>query len=173
MSGEDRRGVIVALHGVTDNGASLADLAAHWNGERRVYLLDTLGHGLSRHPTDDELEDPFHAAVEAARPVLLEAADASAEGKVVLVSHSMGGAMAAALASELPEYVSALVLEDPALLTGDGDDVLWGASGLREAEAAGNPHLSMVLLPGASHTVRRDRSADFYREVDRFLASAA
>lgn len=41
------KGTIVAFHGVSDNGASLADIGARWGEQWRVVLVDTLGHGLS------------------------------------------------------------------------------------------------------------------------------
>lgn len=108
---------IVALHGVTDNGPSLAGIAQRWNGERRVVLVDSLGHGLSPRLTDGELADPFGASVEAAIDVVEEQAAYAASGKVALLGHSMGGAIATAAAAARPELVEALVLEDPAWLT--------------------------------------------------------
>ncbi len=117
VSGREERGVIVAFHGVTDNAASLSDLARHWNGEWKVYLVDTLGHGLSRQFDDAELADPFPAMVAAARSIVIEAARHSVSRKVVLMGHSLGGAIAATIARDVPDLIQALVLEDPALLT--------------------------------------------------------
>lgn len=108
---------IVALHGVTDNGPSLAGIAQRWNGERRVVLVDSLGHGLSPRLTDAELADPLGASVEAAIDVVEEQAGYAASGKVALLGHSMGGAIATAAAAVRPDLVEALVLEDPAWLT--------------------------------------------------------
>ncbi|MCI7551481.1 MAG: alpha/beta fold hydrolase [Arcanobacterium sp.] len=117
VSGREERGVIVAFHGVTDNAASLSDLAHHWNGEWKVYLVDTLGHGLSRQFDDAELADPFPAMVAAARSIVIEAARHSLSRKIVLMGHSLGGAIAATIARDVPDLIQALVLEDPALLT--------------------------------------------------------
>ncbi|WP_072342111.1 alpha/beta fold hydrolase [Actinomyces urinae] len=117
VSGREVKGVIVALHGVTDNAASLSDIAQHWKDEWKIYLLDTLGHGLSRHFLDAELADPFKAIVAEIRSVVVEAARHSTSRKVVLVGHSLGGAVASVIARDVPEIVQALVLEDPALLT--------------------------------------------------------
>ena len=117
VSGREERGVIVALHGVTDNAAALSGISRRWGTEWRVYLVDALGHGLSRRFHDDDLADPFTALVAAARAVVIDAARHAVSRKVVLMGHSMGGAIAAAIAREVPDLVQALVLEDPALLT--------------------------------------------------------
>ncbi|MBS5825984.1 MAG: alpha/beta fold hydrolase [Actinomyces sp.] len=117
VSGREVKGVIVALHGVTDNAASLSDISQHWKDEWKIYLLDTLGHGLSRHFFDAELADPFKAIVAEIRSVVVEAARQSTSRKVVLMGHSLGGAVASVIARDIPEIVQALVLEDPALLT--------------------------------------------------------
>ena len=119
VSGCEERGVIVAFHGVTDNAASLSDLARHWNDEWKVYLVDTLGHGLSRQFDDADLEDPFPAMVAAARSIVIEAARHSVSRKIVLMGHSLGGAIAATIAREVSDLIQALVLEDPALLTAE------------------------------------------------------
>ena len=41
VSGAGGSTTIVAFHGVTDNGPSLAGIAQRWNGERRVVLVDS------------------------------------------------------------------------------------------------------------------------------------
>lgn len=117
VSGAGGSTTIVAFHGVTDNGPSLAGIAQRWNGERRVVLVDSLGHGLSPRLTDAELADPLGASVEAAIDVLEEETAHVASGKAVILGHSMGGAIATAAAAARPDLVEALVLEDPAWLT--------------------------------------------------------
>lgn len=117
VTGCESRGVIVAFHGVTDNAASLSDLAREWKKDWKIYLVDTLGHGLSESFTAEELKDPFAAMVTQMRSVVVEAARTSLSRKVVLIGHSLGGAIAATIAQQLPDIVQALVLEDPALLT--------------------------------------------------------
>ncbi|WP_167142279.1 alpha/beta hydrolase [Canibacter zhoujuaniae] len=252
VAGSEIKGTIVALHGVTDNAAALSDLVQHYQDDWQIYAVDTLGHGLSRRFTDAELGDPFRAAVAAARTIVIAAARRSMSRKVVLLGHSMGGAIAGAIARELPDLIQALILEDPAflteeqtklyrdtaadrlrrqesvtehvgaavtelmaqypawpaseygawaqgktqvdrrfiaggvvgvsgreiftelavptlLVTGDKDDVLFGQAGLAEVASLGNPHIDAVLIPGASHTVRRDKSEEFYRALDSFL----
>ncbi len=122
ISGVPHRGTIVALHGVTDNAASLADFAHHYAREWEVICLDSLGHGLSPALTTEELADPFEALYRAA---LTEVADAAhtAGNSVVLYGHSLGGALAATVAHRHSELVAALILDDPALLTDEQREV--------------------------------------------------
>lgn len=116
-SGNALNGTIVAFHGVTDNAASLSDLAQHWKSNWRVILVDALGHGTSDRFSLDELADPFEALVQAAMSTVAGIQRTSAHQRIVLYGHSLGGAIAVALALRTPENISALILEDPALLT--------------------------------------------------------
>lgn len=111
------KGTIVAFHGVSDNGASLADIGARWGEQWRVVLVDTLGHGLSPRFSPQQLQAPFRSALQAAAEAVRVEASQSIGGQVVLFGHSMGGAIAAGVARDHPQLVRAVVLEDPALLT--------------------------------------------------------
>lgn len=111
------KGTIVAFHGVSDNGASLADIGARWGEQWRVVLVDTLGHGLSPRFSPQQLQSPFRSALQAAAETVRVEASQSIGGQVVLFGHSMGGAIAAGVARDHPQLVRAVVLEDPALLT--------------------------------------------------------
>lgn len=111
------KGTIVAFHGVSDNGASLADIATRWGEQWRVVLVDSLGHGLSPRFSPQQLQAPFQSALQAAAEVVRAQASQSVGGQVVLFGHSMGGAIAAGVARDHPQLVRAVVLEDPALLT--------------------------------------------------------
>ena len=111
------KGTIVAFHGVSDNGASLADIGARWGEQWRVVLVDTLGHGLSPRFSPQQLQAPFQSALQAAAETVRVEASQSIGGQVVLFGHSMGGAIAAGVARDHPQLVRAVVLEDPALLT--------------------------------------------------------
>lgn len=110
-------GTIVAFHGVSDNGASLADIATRWGEQWRVVLVDSLGHGLSPRFSPQQLRAPFQSALQAAAETVRVEASQSVGGQVVLFGHSMGGAIAAGVARDHPQLVRAVVLEDPALLT--------------------------------------------------------
>ena len=111
------KGTIVAFHGVSDNGASLADIATRWGEQWRVVLVDSLGHGLSPRFSPQQLQAPFQSALQAAAETVRVEASQSVGGQVVLFGHSMGGAIAAGVARDHPQLVRAVVLEDPALLT--------------------------------------------------------
>ena len=111
------KGTIVAFHGVSDNGASLADIGARWGEQWRVVLVDSLGHGLSPRFSPQQLQAPFQSALQAAAETVRVEASQSVGGQVVLFGHSMGGAIAAGVARDHPQLVRAVVLEDPALLT--------------------------------------------------------
>lgn len=111
------KGTIVAFHGVSDNGASLADIATRWGEQWRVVLVDSLGHGLSPRFSPQQLQAPFQSALQAAAETVRVEASQSVDGQVVLFGHSMGGAIAAGVAAAHPQLVRAVVLEDPALLT--------------------------------------------------------
>lgn len=111
------KGTIVAFHGVSDNGASLADIATRWGEKWRVVLVDSLGHGLSPRFSPQQLQAPFQSALQAAAETVRVEASQSIGGQVVLFGHSMGGAIAAGVARDHPQLVRAVVLEDPALLT--------------------------------------------------------
>ena len=111
------KGTIVAFHGVSDNGASLADIATRWGEQWRVVLVDSLGHGLSPRFSPQQLQVPFQSALQAAAETVRVEASQSIGGQVVLFGHSMGGAIAAGVARDHPQLVRAVVLEDPALLT--------------------------------------------------------
>ncbi|WP_216382124.1 alpha/beta fold hydrolase [Arcanobacterium phocae] len=116
-TGKKLDGIIVAFHGVTDNGASLADLTTRFGVRWQVVLVDSLGHGFSERFSDDDLRDPFHAACDAASAVVKRYAPQAATGKVFVIGHSMGGAIAAWVVVNHPELVAGVVLEDPAILT--------------------------------------------------------
>ena len=111
------KGTIVVFHGVSDNGASLADIGARWGEQWRVVLVDSLGHGLSPRFSPQQLQAPFQSALQAAAETVRVEASQSIGGQVVLFGHSMGGAIAAGVARDHPQLVRAVVLEDPALLT--------------------------------------------------------
>ncbi|WP_124054573.1 alpha/beta hydrolase [Arcanobacterium ihumii] len=115
-AGTPTKGTIIAFHGVTDSAASLADLVQYFSQEWQVVTVDHLGHGISPRFKTSELECPFEALVTTATAIVQRILKTAPNPNCVLIGHSMGGAVATQMALRLPAKVSALVLEDPALL---------------------------------------------------------
>jgi len=133
---------IVFLHGF---GADL-------NGWRPVHRLlpetrpalaiDLPGHGLS--PLGDEAS--FEALVEAARAALIE----EGVGAVHLVGHSLGGAVAAALAHEADVEALSLMLIAPAGLGEETNAAFFDGFLAADDEAALTPWLDMLATDPAA-----------------------
>jgi N-formylmaleamate deformylase len=103
---------IVLLHGFTDSAQCWTRVARVLEPDYDVIMVDTRGHGLSEGPTtgfstqlraDDTAS--FIQALTLKRPFLL--------------GHSMGAGTAAVVASQHPDLIRAIMLEDPAWLAPD------------------------------------------------------
>lgn len=95
---------VLALHGWLDNAASFVPLAAHLPGID-LLALDMPGHGGSAHlPWAAE-----YTVVSAARAAFA-AADALGWDRFVLLGHSLGAAVACAMAAAQPQRVQRLAL---------------------------------------------------------------
>jgi len=116
--GDPAQPVLLVLHGLTDSGQCWTDLVDRLGSAYRIVAPDALGHGGSDRFTVEELacDDPIEEMYAATEKVLEDI------GPALVVGHSMGGAMAAALAARRPDLVGAVVLEDPAWL----DESRWG-----------------------------------------------
>ncbi len=110
--------MVVLLHGLSGNRGAYGVAIRHLTGrvergELQVLNVDLRGHGESSRGTLDTYDAPSYAADIAA---LIESlTDRSA----IVVGHSLGGVVAAALASARPDLVRALFLEDPPFFEGD------------------------------------------------------
>jgi len=116
--GDAGKPALLLLHGVTDSGECFADLVARLGSSYRIVAPDALAHGGSDRFTADELasDDPIEAMYAATEAVLEDL------GPTLVLGHSMGGAIAGALAARRPDLVRAVVLEDPAWM----DESPWG-----------------------------------------------
>jgi lipase len=114
--GPTRPTQILAVHGLTGHGRRWQTLATRYLAECAVAAPDLLGHGRSTWSAPWTLD-----ANAAALAGLL---DRHAQGPVLVVGHSFGGAVALNLAAARPDLVASLVLLDPAV----GLDGAWMAN---------------------------------------------
>lgn len=128
---------MVFLHGLTDSGAGWPGAERHWGPTYSVLAPDQRGHGTSPRFSDEQLRaHPGEVMVDDAIGVLEQLG-----APVVLLGHSLGGAVALTVGVRRPDLVRGLVLEDPAPL-GPGDpqqDTARGAEfldGLRASREA-------------------------------------
>jgi lipase len=98
---------VVAVHGITGNHRTFA-LLAEALPEHRLLAPDLRGRGASR-----TLPGPW--GIERHAEDVARLITASGRGQVVVVGHSMGGFVAAALVRRFPDRVSGLVLVDGGL----------------------------------------------------------
>ncbi|MFI8983736.1 alpha/beta fold hydrolase [Streptomyces antimycoticus] len=104
VSGPPDAPPLVLLHALGEDATDWDVVAPVLARSRRVYALDLRGHGRSDWPRDYSLE--------LMRADVLAVLDELALGQVELVGHSMGGIVAYLIASDHPQRVARLVLED-------------------------------------------------------------
>ncbi|HUP74670.1 MAG TPA: alpha/beta hydrolase [Acidimicrobiales bacterium] len=98
---------LVLLHGLSADSSSWGPVIERFSDSWRIYGLDFRGHGFSSHSSGSyRLADYVHDAQR-----LLEEIGEPA----IVVGHSLGAIVAAALAQDLHPYVRSVVLEDPPL----------------------------------------------------------
>lgn len=105
-SGGDKPQVLL-LHGLTDNGACWSPVIGALRNDFDCIALDARGHGQSDAPAAGYAPTD-HAADVAAAITALKL------NRPALLGHSMGGAVALAVASQYPSLVRAAIFEDPA-----------------------------------------------------------
>lgn len=136
---------MVWLHGLTDSGSGWPSAERHWAARYAIVALDQRGHGTSPRFTAEQLAGhPGELMVDDAIAVLEQL-----PAPVVLVGHSLGGAVALTVGVRRPDLVRALVLEDPAPL-GPGD-----------AERV--PHRGAEFLEGVRESLEARDEADLLR----------
>jgi pimeloyl-ACP methyl ester carboxylesterase len=108
-SGREEQLPIVLVHGASGNlndlRLALGDRLAR---DRRVILVDRPGHGWSDRPGGLADASPARQAA-----LIIEALDRMGVDRFVLLGHSLGGAVASALALAWPERLAGLVLLAP------------------------------------------------------------
>jgi lipase len=105
--GPTRPPQILAVHGLTGHGLRWQTLATRHLSEFAIVAPDLIGHGRSSWAAPWNIDSNVGA--------LAGLLDAEADGPVVVVGHSFGGAVALNLAAARPDLVAALVLLDPAV----------------------------------------------------------
>ena len=105
--GPTRPPQILAVHGLTGHGRRWQTVATRHLPEFAIVAPDLIGHGRSSWAA------PW--SIDANAEALAGLLDADADGPIVVVGHSFGGAVALSLAAARPDLVAALVLLDPAV----------------------------------------------------------
>lgn len=100
---------MLLVHGLTDAGTAWPDLIARWGKDFHIVAPDLRGHGESPRFTPEELSHCPEIMRDDLHDIIRTYGEA-----VIIVGHSLGGNLALSIASEHPELVRALVLEDPA-----------------------------------------------------------
>lgn len=98
---------VLAIHGLTGHGRRWRTLAERHLPEFAVAAPDLIGHGRS------SWSAPW--TIDANIAALATLVENDADGPVLVVGHSFGGAIALNLAAACPDLVSGLVLLDPAV----------------------------------------------------------
>ncbi len=98
---------VLAIHGLTGHGRRWRHLAGRHLTDVGVLAPDLIGHGRSTYAA------PW--TIDANVAALAGAIEDEADGPVVVVGHSFGGAVALHLAAQCPDLVSGVVLLDPAV----------------------------------------------------------
>ena len=101
---------LVLLHGLTANGACWTPLARALEEDYDVIMPDARGHGKSSVPdVGYRYEDHANDVVGLIKTLRLPPS--------ILIGHSMGGMVAAMVASRNPELLRSVVLADPTFLS--------------------------------------------------------
>ncbi|MBO0752802.1 MAG: alpha/beta hydrolase [Bradyrhizobiaceae bacterium] len=108
-SGREEQPPVVMVHGASGNLNDLrVALGDRLAGNRRVILVDRPGHGWSDRPGGAADASPARQAA-----LIMEALERMGIERFVLLGHSLGGAVASALALAWPERLAGLVLLAP------------------------------------------------------------
>jgi alpha-beta hydrolase superfamily lysophospholipase len=112
------RSVVVIAHGLGEHGGRYAGLAARLVEKGyAVYAIDHRGHGRSSGPRANI--ERFDYVVADLVAFVAQARREHPDASMVLLGHSMGGAVALACALKLQDDLRALVLSAPALAAGE------------------------------------------------------
>jgi pimeloyl-ACP methyl ester carboxylesterase len=112
---------VIFLHGAGGNARDLySAMAGKLNGLGRAIFLDRPGSGYS-----DALPRPENASIERQADLVAGLMDELGLARAIIVGHSLGGAVALALALNHPGHVTSLVLAAPATHPWPGGRLSW------------------------------------------------
>lgn len=162
------RAVIVISHGLAEHGGRYAELAKRLVDKGyAVYALDHRGHGRSGGVRANI--DRFEYLVSDLGTFIGRAQREHPDTPVILVGHSMGGAIALACALKYQKVLRALVLSAPALSSGEAVSTLklW----LVKLLSIVSPNTGALTLPAAA--VSRDPAVVRAYETDPLVYRGA
>ena len=142
---------VLAAHGWLDNAASFLPIAPYLTGLNLV-AIDLPGHGFSQHRPDGA-----HYHLMDYPPAVLEVADALGWEELVLLGHSLGGAISTTVAVAAPTRIRAMVLIEnlgPASQAADGApgrlrDSITAYAKLRDKAPVVYPDLEPLIMARA------------------------
>ncbi|MFN2328226.1 MAG: alpha/beta fold hydrolase [Chromatocurvus sp.] len=98
---------VLCMHGLSRNSADFAELASTLAAERRVIVAEQRGRGRSDYDSNPANYTPLTYAGD-----MFHLLDTLSLKKVVLIGTSMGGLMSFIMASQQPERVAGMVIND-------------------------------------------------------------
>jgi acylglycerol lipase len=155
------RAIIVVSHGLAEHGGRYSELASRLVGKGyAVYALDHRGHGRSSGQRANI--DRFDYLVSDLGTFIGRAQREHPDTPVILLGHSMGGAIALACALKHHRVLRALVLSAPALSAGESVSALklWAVKLLSSV----SPNTGALKLPATA--VSRDPAVVHAYESD-------
>ena len=167
---------ILFLHGVTRRWQCFQPILPTFAQSHRIYALDFRGHGKSEPATSGyRVIDYASDAVEFIKTVIGQ--------PTIVYGHSLGSMVAAAVAKEIPELVTAVILEDPPFATMGSRIALtpllgyfsamtrWAGSDHPVKEIASELAEIRLQVPGQTDAIRLGdmRDASWFRFAARCL----
>ncbi|MEC9278450.1 MAG: alpha/beta hydrolase [Chloroflexota bacterium] len=109
---------LLLIHGITSSGQTWSNIAPHFVEEYRVLAVDLRGHGQSSKPTAGyNWENDYGRDIFGLIETYLEEPP-------IIIGHSLGASVTAAVAVNLPRQVKAVILEDPPAFVDDDLETL-------------------------------------------------
>ncbi len=162
----------VLIHGLADTGELWKPLLASLPKNSNYIVVDLLGHGKSKHPSDSTM----YSAPKQAQSVLATCLRAGLSGPVVLIGHSFGALVASEFAHGYRGVIRQIILVSPPIYRNqshDKKDKHQQEQGLRTIyrEALKKPKL-MINLYNLGDKLKLVGFSDIKLNQDNFSAIA-